>query len=163
MAGMTLSFPYPAGRFETSNCIITACGTSAVKLLQRAFAILSVSTKLLHLVCFDCQITDFMLSYNPNTDNNKSASVLLRIEKMKLRLNSLQYLAMGFALIILTGAFLLWLPVANHVGLSFLDALLPPHRRPVLQVLLPRTQPLLLRFSGRLSSFFSYRSADWAS
>ncbi len=65
-----------------------------------------------------------MLSYNPNADNNKSASVLFEVKKMKLRLNSLQYLAIGFALIILTGAFLLWLPVANHVGLSFLDALL---------------------------------------
>lgn len=40
----------------------------------------------------------------------------------KNRLNSLQTLAIGFALIILTGGFLLWLPCSNKVGLSFLDA-----------------------------------------
>ena len=40
---------------------------------------------------------------------------------MKRRLNSLQTLALGFALIILAGAFLLWLPVSNRAGLSFLD------------------------------------------
>ncbi len=42
---------------------------------------------------------------------------------MKFRFNSLQALAGGFALIILLGGFLLWLPVSNRSNLSFLNAI----------------------------------------
>ena len=42
---------------------------------------------------------------------------------MKYKLNSLQILAAGFALVILAGAALLCLPFATRQGISFFDAL----------------------------------------
>lgn len=42
---------------------------------------------------------------------------------MKIRLSSVQVLALGFAALILLGGVLLWLPIANRDGIPFLDAL----------------------------------------
>lgn len=42
---------------------------------------------------------------------------------MKIRLKSIRILLIGFALIILVGGTLLWLPFSNHDGISFSDAI----------------------------------------
>lgn len=42
---------------------------------------------------------------------------------MKVRLKSIRILLIGFALIILVGGTLLWLPFSNHDGISFSDAI----------------------------------------
>ena len=41
---------------------------------------------------------------------------------MKVRLKSIRVLLAGFALIIWIGGILLWLPISNHSGISFIDA-----------------------------------------
>ncbi|MDD2294919.1 MAG: potassium transporter TrkG, partial [Eubacteriales bacterium] len=41
---------------------------------------------------------------------------------MKVRLKSIRVLLVGFALIIWIGGILLWLPISNHSGISFIDA-----------------------------------------
>lgn len=56
--------------------------------------------------------------------NGKSGGIMEKLTHKKIKLNSLQILALGFALLILVGAFLIMLPISNRDGnrLGFMDA-----------------------------------------
>lgn len=80
----------------------------------------------------------------------------------KLRLSTMQIVALGFMGIILAGGLLLWLPFSNRQPISFLDALFTAVTCVCvtgLVTVVPATQFTLI---GKGSCWCLFRSEDWA-